>query len=278
MILPFQGIPVFLLFAMLFYQNTRAQQVITPDRNSVAFNDLFVNSAWSATTSNPAQVDTMVIPPSGQQGRTWSAGVFSSRSFMLSELNEGGVALNMKLPSAAAFSLAFSRKGYELFQRRHAAAGLIKNFGGQLQAGLRVEYDAELFGEGYGSCSSIRIVAGVTAKLTGRMDAAAVLAKPVTKGCAIYAPFYAAGLHYRFSNQWSCSAQLTSRDYRLDFGAAFHYNPMPGLSFMGGIGGRPTLMGMGCTVDCRRMRLFISASHRQVTGLTPSIGFVVPLP
>lgn len=274
----FPGHPVFLLFALLFYKNTKGQQAVTPDRNAVAFNDLFVNSAWSAGSANPAQVDTLVLSSSRQQRRNWSAGVFSARSFMLSELNEGGITLNMKLPSSSAFSVAFSRKGYELFQRSRATAGFVRNFGGQLLAGMRFEYDAEVFGEGYGTCSSLRIVTGMTARLTGRMDAAAVFAKPVRQGCAIYAPYYGAGLQYRFSTQWSCSAQLTSRDYRLDFGAAFQYNPLPGLSFMGGIGGRPTLIGMGCSFDYRRTRLFISTSHRQVTGLTPSIGFVMPLP
>jgi len=278
MIRAFPGYPVFLLFSLLFYQNTEGQQIVTPDRNSVALNDLFVNSAWSAGSANPAQVDSLVLSTSLQEGRTWSAGVYSARSFMLSELNEGGLVLNMKLPASAAFCTAFSRKGYELFHRNSAAAGLIRNFGGQLQTGIRFEYVTEVFGEGYGSRSSIRIVTGILARLTGRMDAAAVLLKPLSQAGARYAPYYAAGLQYRFSTQWTCSAQLISRDYLLNFGATFHYHPIPGLSFMGGIGGRPTLMAMGCTVDCRRMRFYISASHRQVTGLTPSVGFVVPLP
>lgn len=278
MIRVFPGHLVFLLSALLFYENTRGQQVVTPDANAVAFNDLFLNSAWSAAYANPAMVDSLVLSTSIQQAGRWSAGVFSSRSFLLSELNEGGVALNVKLPSCSALSVAFSAKGYELFRRSRAVAGLMKSFGGQLQAGMRLEYDTEVFGEGYGSCSSVRIVAGLAARLTGRMDAAAVFARPARQGCALYLPYYAAGLQYRFSSRWICSAQLASRNQRLTLGAAFHYHPMPGLSFTAGIGGRPALMAMGCAVDCRRLRLYISASHRQLTGVTPSVGFVVPLP
>ena len=268
----------FLLAAMLVARITDAQQVITPDRNAVALNDLFLSSAWSGAFANPACADSLLLSGSAGNGRGWSAGVFSSRSFLLPELTEGGIALNVKMPGGTVMCGGLSRKGYHLFQRMRVAAGLSRNFGGTFRAGLRFEHDAEVFGEGYGSYGSARLVAGMMARLSARVEAAAVFSKPVRQGAAFVPPYYGAGIYCRFSEHWACSAQMNYRFRQLVFGTTFHYSPLQGVSFSAGVGGRPILMAMGFEIDCRRVRLFVTASHRQPTGLTPSAGFVIPLP
>ena len=112
-----------------------------------------------------------------------SAGVYSSRSFLLIELNESGVACNFRLPSSTVFSGGYAMKGYALYRRYYLSAALAKRFGNDFHAGMRFEVQGVEQGEQYGNTRNYSCSGAALMRLSPKVDAATFFSMPVcTKG------------------------------------------------------------------------------------------------
>jgi len=259
-----------LLFsALLIHTHLSAQFPVTVDRVGAGTCFLFSNNAWSGSFGNMAAMDSS----SGI-----SAGVYSSRSFLLAELNESGVACSFRLPSNTIFSGGYAMKGYALFRRYYLSGAIAKRFGNDFHAGMRFELQGVEQGENYGNTRNYSCSGAALMRLSSKVDAATIFNIPIDKKGEGLSTDFSMGVRFRFSELFHVMAESSLSNQAFEYRGAIHYYVHKHVLVTGGLGGRSLSLSFGCTMELKNVKIVVAAAHRQVLGFSPAAGVTVGWP
>lgn len=246
-----------------------AQFPVSADRVGAGACFLFSGNAFSGSFGNMAAMDSAY---------SISAGVYSSRSFLLSELNESGIACNFRLPSSTIFSGGFAIKGYALYRRYYFSGALAKRFGNDFHAGVRFEVQGVEQGENYGSTRNYSCSGAALMRLSSKLDAATFFNIPVDTKSELASTDFSMGVRFRFSGMFHVIAESSLIQQSFEFRGSFNYFVHKRILISGGMGGRNLSLSFGCTMEMKNFKLMIAAAHRPVLGFSPAVGLSMGRP
>ncbi len=251
------------LLLLIFPGVLFAQFPFNPERMASGNGILFQHSVWSGGFGNMAAADTTL---------RFSAGVYNARSFLVPELNERGVTVNVRMSSAALFSGAYALKGYTLFKKYYCAFAMSRSFGTSFTSGLRIEIHGITQGEHYGSAKYMRCSGGTMVRLSKVLDAATVFSIPIREGEEINHMDFAVGTCMRFSELFRVSAEASLTSGRFSCNSAFQYKVHKRVTLQGGVDVVNRNLGFGFKMDLDHITIHVAAMHKAILGFSPAAG------
>lgn len=242
-----------------------AQFPMAPDCIAAGHCQLFTCSVWSGSFGNIAAMDSSYA---------FGIGAYSNRSFLLSELSESALAVNVRLPASAYLSGGYATKGFALFRRYYSAAGLAIIFGKGFHAGLRLEMEGLVQGEDYGSTRDLYCSGSALVRLSPALDGGSLFRIPVKIAEEEKNNAFTVGLRYRFSEIFSVSTEATLSNEGFGVRGAFRYQVHKNFILLGGLGGARLSLSFGFIARLKYLSICVAASHRQVLGFSPAAGFI----
>lgn len=223
---------------------------------------LFAVSACGTAFGNPATLDSAA---------SFSGGFYTSQGFLVAELQEKGVGINIRVMRQTKLHASFAQKGYSLFSYQRGAVFLSQSFGKGLAAAVGAEMRSVRQGEGYGSLTAWNVKSALKIRVSHKVEAATMLTIPVKKAWMVAKNDFLFGLRYRFSSVFSLCAEAGLYDGETPFRFYLRYHAAKKVIIYGGAGGRPFRMAFGCSLHWRSWQILTGAAYQPVTGFTPGI-------
>lgn len=247
----------------LLFTTAKAQFPLPAETAGVTGQRLFLRTTAGLTFGNACTLDSLP---------GFSAGIWSSRSALLQELSEYGVAVRVLLPGRAYLTGGLASRGFSLFRYQEATGMLAKQFAKKIVFATGAGWLSIHQGEGLGSRSLLLLRSGLMANLSSKVDVAAGMRVPLRDDPMMPVSDFQIGVRYRFSPIFHLQAETGIIGARYAVTAAIRYQAFRRFTFDMGIGGYPFRMGMGCRLQTNRMTLLFSAIYRRLPGLTPAVG------
>lgn len=249
--------------ALVPFYGAKAQFPLPAESAGLSGQRLFQRTTSSINFGNACTLDSVA---------RFSAGIWSSRSALLEELSEYGVALRIRLPGNAYFTGGLASRGFSLFRYQEAAGCLARQFSGKIVVASGIGLLSVHQGEGLGSRSLLLARTGIMAGLSAKADIAAGIRVPLKDDPLLPVSDFHIGLRYRFSAVFHVQTEAGISGTRCAVITSIRYHAFRRFTADLGIGGYPFRIGMGCRLESRGMILLFAAMYRHLPGLTPAVG------
>lgn len=209
--------------------------------------------------------------------KSFSAGVFSERRFMLPELSAHSFALALPV-SSGVFGLGGTFFGGPLYRESALRLAHGRNLGSKAAVGVQFHYLA-LSAAGYGAASTVTFDAGALFRLTEAVQVGfsaynPVRAKLEKNGGERLPSVFSAGIGYDASPQVFVGAEAQkSEGEPLNVSAALQYAVAEKLFARLGVASAASVLYGGFGAKLKALRIDLSASFHPYLGVTP--GFLV---
>lgn len=241
-----------------------AQLYLPVESAGLAGQRMFQQSAAGQTFGNACTLDSV--------GR-FSAGIWSSRSFLLAELAAYGAAVRLRLPSAGYFTAGVAQQGFALFRYREITGALGRQFGRKFSGALGLSLTSMLQGEGAGNLHRWWLRPGTMAALSRRVDIAAGCRIPLSGPPDMPAvPEFRIGLRCRFSRLFQVQTEAVLAHRLTGITTTLRYTPFKKVLLDFGVGGKPFGMAMGCRLQTGGLHILLAARYQSLPGLSPAVG------
>lgn len=259
---------VFFLLCMLVFRSSQSQTVRTP------VNALYTHIG-SYTISHADAFSFSFNQAALANFKSFSAGIFSERRFLLQELSLVQVAF--ALPgSSGNFGLNGSYFGGVDYNEAHIGFAYGRNLGEKISVGAQFNY-FNFHARGYGNASTINFEAGVLIRLTEQLNAGLHVNNPTSsrlnKNSDEKLPsIYTAGLSYEPSDKVVIMAEMQKTENRaVSINAGLEYIFHERLSARGGFSSGTSSYFIGAGLALQNFKLHAITSIHQHLGLTPGI-------
>jgi len=209
--------------------------------------------------------------------KSFSAGIFSERRFLLEELS--AYCFAMALPTSSGnFGIKGDYFGGGLYRETLLGFAYGRKLGEKAAVGLGFDY-VSLNASGYGSASTLTFDAGAMFQLTEHLQAGVHAYNPVGmkmgKTEEKLPAFYSVGLGYDVSPQFYLGAEMAkTEDQSLSVNVGFHYAFAEKLVARGGISSATSVYYLGFGVQVKSFRVDATASFHPYLGTTPGLLFI----
>ena len=206
--------------------------------------------------------------------KTFSAGVFSERRFLLQELTSYTFAATLPT-SSGSFGLRGSMFGSALFRETVLGFGYGRKLGEKLSVGLAFDY-LSMNASGYGATSMLTFDAGGMIRFTENFQAGFHTYIPARlkmgKTEETLPAVYAAGMGYDVSPQLFLGTEVVkSEDEPVTVNAGLQYLFADKLLARGGISSATAAYYLGFGVQLKNIRIDATASFHSYLGVTPGL-------
>lgn len=216
------------------------------------------------------------------QTKSFSAGVFSERKFMMSELNIFSAAIAMPTRSGN-FGLQLHRFGNSVYSEMEAGLAYARKLSDYIDVGVQFNYFTMQIA-GYGNTSTLNFDAGAIFHFTEKLNGGIHLSNPTSsklgKSKEERLPaIYSAGLGYDASDHFFIGAEIEKEeDMPLNVIASIQYKMAERFLARGGVttGTGVFFFGIGLTI--KDFRLDATASVHQQLGVTPGLLLIYTKP
>lgn len=251
---------IFLFTARLFAQSP--VRLYFPGPN-VPF--LFRQDQLSAVFGNPALADS---------GNFCSAGLYSSRTAMLSECTEAGVAAGVSLTENSRVTVGYMQRGFELYRNFRACMAFTRSFGKQFSAGLRTEYSGVFYGEGYGTSTAYCISPGLFIQLSPKMDIACIFRTTIEEKFGEQSQL-SFGMKLHPSKTFSIELESVYRGSKTAIFGSLTYRSSDKSEISLFLTSASLGTGFSCKVWMKSYSLMLGAVFQRYTGVSPmaTVGF-----
>lgn len=222
-----------------------------------------------STSANPAATTSI---------KKFSAGIYSERRFLLSDLSFYTLAATLPT-SSGTFSMLASYSGGPALNRSGAALGYARNLSDRIGVGARFHYYA-LSVNGYGSASTITFDVGLQVQVAENVRAGLHVFNPVKQsfgktGTESLPAVYNIGLGYDVSPQVHVSAVVQKvEDQPVNVVAGLHYQLAEKLLVRGGVSTATSSYFFGAGFRLKGLQVHTSASFHPYLGTSPALLFL----
>lgn len=208
-----------------------------------------------------------------------SAGIYSERRFMLSELSHY-LAVVVLPVSSGSFGFKGSHFGFSHYQESQAGIAYAKKMGDMVSIGVQFNY-SNISVPPYGNASVVGFEAGTLLYLTDRLQAGVYVNNPlsgkrdVNQG-KIYPGVYAFGIGYDVSDKILLSAEIIQEEWQLiNINLSFQYKVVD--QFLAGVGlSTNTSTGwFKFAFSWKPLQLGVVASFHPQLGISPGLQVIV---
>ncbi len=252
----------FLFFSLLLPAQTLRRPLSAPYTGLGAYSleqaDVF------SFTSNQASLARL---------KTFSAGIYGERRFLLSELNN--YTATVGLPTASGnFGIKAGYSGFSEYNETQLGLAYGRPLGQKLDIGAQFNYHAIRIA-GYGHAGTISVEAGLVMHISDRLHAGVHVNNPVggkfgKDQAEKLASVYKAGLGYEASPKFFVSAEIEKEEDRpVNVNAGLQYRFIPQLLARAGIASAGSTAWLGIGLVIRSLRIDLTGSYHPQLGLTP---------
>tara|TARA_R110000868_G_scaffold35937_1_gene128158 strand:+ start:376 stop:1224 length:849 start_codon:yes stop_codon:yes gene_type:complete len=256
---------VFYLFPLLTFAgkepNTTGARAYGLAGSSILFSDL-----WSAE-NNPAGLGFL---------KEWGAGLSYENQFLQSELATKGAVVAMPTNSGA-FGLSVNQFGFSGYSEDKIGLSYGQQLSENFSMGIQINYLSTRIGEGYGSRSAISGNIGMLAKLSEKIDLAAVIINPNSAQKAAfnderYPTLIKMGLGYTYSKKVRIISEVVKDiDFKTDVKVGMEYQLHEIFSFRMGYATHPSLSSFGFSLNVNQFRMDFASGFDSNLGFSPQV-------
>ncbi len=204
-----------------------------------------------------------------------SAGVYSERRFLLSELNFYSAAVALPT-SSGNFGLEAGYFGFSEYNETQLGLAYARKLGSKVDIGVQFDYNS-LQIAGYGKSSAINFQIGTLMHLSEKLHAGFHAYNPVggkfgNDKQEKLASVYTAGLGYEASDKFFVSAEILKEENKpVTVNGGMQYKFLPQLLARAGISTATSTIYAGIGLQLKSFRLDITTSHHPQLGVTPGL-------
>lgn len=207
--------------------------------------------------------------------KSFSAGVFSERRFLLKELSSYSVVAALPTTSGN-FGFSGDYFGGSLYNEGSIGFAYGRSLGAKADVGLGFHYHS-LTASGYGAASTLAFDAGAVFHLTDAVQTGVSVYNPVgmkfgKNGDEKLPGIYSIGIGYDASSQLFIGAEAQKvEDQPVSINAGFQYLFAEKLSARAGINSATSVYAIGFGVKLQKLRIDATASFHPYLGVTPGL-------
>jgi hypothetical protein len=209
------------------------------------------------------------------QIKTFSAGIYSERKFMLSELNLFSTSVALPTNSGN-FGLQLHRFGNSLYSEMQTGLAYARKLSDYIDVGVQFNYYAMQI-SGYGNATSINFEAGALFHFTNELHGGIHMYNPTSSKLGKneeekLPAVYSAGLGYDASDNFFVSAEIEkTEDLPVNVNASIQYKFANRFLARGGVVTGSSVYFFGAGFILQSFRFDVTASVHPQLGVTPGL-------
>jgi hypothetical protein len=209
------------------------------------------------------------------QLKSFSAGIYGERRFLLAELNNYIAALALET-SSGNFGLKTNYYGFSDYNETQIGFAYARQLGKRVDLGVQFNYNGVSIA-GYGNDAAIGFEIGSIFHLSEKLHGGIQVTNPVGgkfgKNQEEKLPaVYAFGLGYEASKKFFVSAEIVKEENQaLDVEAGLQYIIVPQLLARAGVSTATSSEWVGVGLQLKSFRVDVTASYHQQLGFTPGL-------
>lgn len=203
-----------------------------------------------------------------------SAGLFTERRFMLSELGYNASAVTLPTKSGV-FGISAVYSGFDVYNEKKASVAYARLFTENISGGIQFDYLGTSIAE-YGNGTTFTVEAGLLVKITDKLATGVHVFNPVRINSGFadekVPTVLKLGLSYEAGEKlWLAAEAKKNIDQRAQFCGGLEYRLIDELFLRAGFETNPALYSFGAGINIQQLKIDIATTYHQVLGISPQV-------